>query len=246
MSTIKRPLGHPEIPVVDNDIPVMYEDEGQEDMGDAGPHTLAISIINMGVAAYLASRPELCVFANLNMYYLLDNELAYLSPDVMVVHANRPDMEMITSYRIERDGPAPLLTVEVLSERSHQQRDLEEKPIIYARLGVAEYILVDASGQFLKRRLLLRRLTPEGIWEDEQDEDGGITSVLGFRIILDTDGQPRIVNVLTGRRYLRPKEAEAVADQVEFEREARHQAEERLRQLEAELARLRRPPESQS
>ncbi len=278
MNRVIRPLDNPDIPVIAIDMPVMYEDEGQDEMGEADEHTGADFILTIGLRAHLAKRPELRVFSNLNCYYHRLDNLAYVSPDVMVVQPTRPLTDRIRSYRIGRDGPAPMLTVEILSQRSFQQQDLTTKPIIYAELGVAEYILVDPSGDYLDRRLVLRRLLDGETWQEEQDADGGVTSVLGFRVLLEADGLPRVVDVATGRRYLRPQEAEAVAEQAREEKEkarlaeeqsrkdaekarlakeeaafarrladaeadARRQIEERLRQLEAELARLRRPPE---
>ena len=125
-----------------------------------------------------------------------------------------------------------MLTVEILSERSHQQRDLDEKMTLYAKLGVAEYILVYVTGQFLPQRLLLKRLQPDRPWKDEQDPDGGGTSQLGFRLIIDTDGQLRVLDAITKRRYVRPLEAEQRIRELEA-------AQIRVHELEAELARLR-------
>ena len=119
--------------------------------------------------------------------------------------------------------PRPLFVTEVLSERTFQQRDLTDKPLIYAKLRVPEYAIVDVSGQFLSVRLLLKVLQPDGAWKDVRDPDGGITSRLGFRIVIDPDGQLRIHDAVTGNAYLRPDEAA-----------------QRIRVLEAELAKLRR------
>src|SRR5438132_1566724 len=84
----------------------------------------------------------------------------------------------------------------------------------------------------MAEKLLLKRLAPDGTYKDETDPDGGVTSKLGFRIIIDTDGQIRVINTATSRPYVRPLEAEAAAT-------AAREAQERARQLEAEVARLR-------
>jgi hypothetical protein len=130
------------------------------------------------------------------------------------------------------------LTVEVLSRRTYQPRDLQEKVQVYSYLGVEEYILVDVTGKFLPQKLLLKRLQADGTYKDERDADGGVTSKLGFRIIMDDDSRIRIINTATGHRYVRPLEAEAAATQA-------WQATERARQLEDELARLREIIEKQ-
>ena len=103
---------------------------------------------------------------------------------------------------------------------------LDEKVILYAKLEIAEYIMVDLSGEYLPEKLLLKRLQPDGTWKDERDGDGGVTSLLGFRLIIDLDGMLSVVDTETRRRYVRPREAQ-----------------ERLRELEAELERLRRSAE---
>jgi Uma2 family endonuclease len=137
--------------------------------------------------------------------------------------------EGISSYEIGKHGPAPVVTMEVLSQRSAQQRDLREKMVLCAKLGVAEYILIDVTGRFLREKIVLKRLRANGSYKDQRDSDGGVTSKLGFRIVMEADGQIRVFNADTGRGYARPLEAEIRLRQVE----------ERLRQMEIELARLR-------
>lgn len=239
-----------DIPVIAVDMPIMYEDEGQDEMGESSPHTTADQILSLGLKAHLRSQPQYQVFSNLNVYYHPIDRWAYVSPDVMVVIPTAPLPADLGSYRIGVHGPVPLLMVEILSRRSAQQQDLTNKPVLYAELGVAEYILVDGTGNFLPQRLLLRRLQEDGTWYDEQDADGGVTSQLGFRVILEADNQPRVIDAATEKRYVRPDEAQAALDaeaearrQAEAARdaeaEARRQAQARLRELEAELKRLR-------
>jgi len=93
-------------------------------------------------------------------------------------------------------------------------------------------LLVDVTGKYLKQKLLLKRLQANGKYRDEQDADGGITSQLGFRLVIDTDGRLRVVHAWTGLPYVRP-------DEAQIEAESRRRAEDRIRELEAELARLK-------
>jgi Uma2 family endonuclease len=230
--------------LVSDDLPILYEDDKEADLGESNIHVINDEILHICLKAHLAPRPEYRVFSNMNLYYQ-DTEsqevspLPYVSPDTMIVKPSRPLGDLVRSYEFGRDGPAPLLTAEILSERSYEQRDLDEKVILYAKLGIAEYILVDVTGLFLPQRLLLKRLQADGSWKDEQDADGGVTSQLGFRLIIDQDGQLAVYDVVTGKRYARPDEAEVEAEGRRVEAEARRQAEERIRALEAELQRLR-------
>jgi Uma2 family endonuclease len=239
----RLPIG--ELPDIATDLPVLFEDEGQEEMGETLPHTAAINVLANGLAAHFSRRPELTVLSDMNLYYHPTRRWAYVSPDVMVVRPPAPLPDSLRSYRIGQTGPAPTLAIEVLSRRSFQQQDLTNKPVIYAELGVAEYILVDPTGEFLPERLLLKRLRNDQTWEDEQDADGGVTSDFGFRVVFEADDQVRVL-AATGEPYPRPVEAYLKA-QAETEARAaaeaaRAAAESRVHDLEAELARLRGGP----
>lgn len=234
----KEPNG--EVPVIAVDLPVMYEDEGQEEMGETEVHTMTSGILFYGAKAHLSGQPKYRVFTDLNCYYHPIDRWAYVSPDIMVIIPEQPLPEQLSSYRIEPGFPSPILVIEVLSRRSFQQQDLTSKPEIYAGLGVAEYILADVTGQFLPQRLLLKQLLSDGTWFDHPEEGKGVTSRLGFRVIIEDDGQLRVTDAKTGEQYARPEEAQAEA-------EARRKAEEKVRALEEELARLRATlPEEQT
>lgn len=205
-------------------LPILHEDDLEGDMGEANLHALAQHILRYGIAAHLADQPRYRVFSNLNLHYQPRFPRVYVAPDVMVVTPLVAQPDELRSYHLDSDGPAPVFVAEILSEETAEERDLDEKLYIYAMTGIAEYLLVDVDGRFLPQRLLLKRLQPDRTWYDEQDADGGVTSRLGFRVILDCDGRLRVIDKITGRKYARPDEAEA-----------------RIRALEEELARQKRP-----
>ncbi len=232
-------------------MPILHEDDPEIDMGESNLHALAEHILRYCVTAHLISQPQYQVFSNLNLHYQPRFPRIFVSPDVMVVTPNEPLPEDISSYHIDSDGPPPVLVAEALSERTAEEVDLREKVAIYALIGAAEYVLLDPVGRFMPQRLLLKRLQPDLTWKDEQDADGGLTSALGFRVVFDEDGQLRVLNAKTGRRYIRPNEAEAAFTASEKKRlkaerarrraeKERQRAEERVRELEAEIARLRK------
>lgn len=220
-----RGLPLPEIPCI-NGMPIMYEDDEEGDLGESNPHVVTDMTLHVCLGAFLEDRPKYRVFSNMNLYYVAEEERPrrlkrdpYVSPDSMVVEPFRPLGKNVSSFKIGRDGPAPVLVAEILSERSAQQRDLAEKLVIYSRLGIAEYILIDTLRRHLPEGLLLKRLQPDGTWQDCRDADGGITSHLGFRLIIDSDGEIRLIDAKTGRRYARPDEAEREIQQLKAQLE---------------------------
>jgi Uma2 family endonuclease len=234
MNIIHRPGARTDpkdLPIIAIDMPVMYEDEGQEEMGESEVHVITVEILHNGLRDHFVARPNFHVFSDINVYYHPIKRRSYVSPDVMVVKLPKPLKRRLVSYRIGKNRPAPAVAIEVLSQRSAQQQDLSNKPKIYSDHGVAEYILVDVTGNFMPQRLLLKRRRKNGAWDDEQDPDGGVTSRHGFRVVIEKDGDVRVIDAATGRPYPRPEEALAAQARV-------LELEQKLREAEAKLARL--------
>jgi len=228
------------MPFLREEIPLMYEEEEEgDDVGESDLHVNIDEILHVCIRSHMEKRSELRVFSNMNVYYLpgpphvVSRQPPNFSADTVVVAPSRPMEENPSSYTIDTDGPVPLLVAEILSPSTARTNDLGRKLIIYARLGIPEYILVDGTGRFLPARLQIRRLQPDRTWLEEQDADGGITSHLGYGLIWDTDGKLRVLNAITGHRYARPHEAEQEAEgrrraeaSLQIEMEARRLAEE--------------------
>jgi Uma2 family endonuclease len=252
-------LGFNPLPPIFKDIPVIYEDDEHEEtlMGENTRHYEAGGILFYCLDAHLTRHyADLRAFCNLNCYYLdkpkskTSGRRPYFSADVMISRPKNRARDL-RSYTIGKDGPSPIFVCEILSQLSGKIRDPIEKPEIYAKLGVVEYLLIDELGRFLPQTLLLKRLRQDRSWEDSIDADGGITSQLGFRVV--HDGTVRVVDANTGKPYVRPGEAELeierieeVLDQSEAAREqieaalAKSEAENRA--LRAKLAALRKKP----
>jgi hypothetical protein len=237
----------PDFPALAVDLPVLFEDEGQEHMGETVPHTHAAHTAFAGLSAHFADKAEYRVFANLRLYYHPINRSAYVSPDVIVVCPSRPLDFNIASYRIGHDGPAPLLVVEVLGRRSLQQQDLTIKPIIYAHLGVKELLFIDTTGELLAERLQLRRLQlrDETWMQIPQGENGQINSAFGFSVMVEGDQKVRFSNPSLKQAYPRLEETHDVitAWSIAMEtltqaKQSRRQADEQIRQLKAQVRAL--------
>ena len=218
MNPITHPLGLEVQPwLVSRDgIPILYEEEEEDEVGQSYLHALTMQILFACLGAHVrVHRPKMQVVSDMNCYYLAGpphkktGSKPNISADVMIVEPYRPLPITQVSYTIDKDGPAPRVAIEVLSPATADRRDLDDKVILYSDLKVPQYILVDLSGILLADMLLLKRLQADGSWKDEYpDDQGGVTSELGFRLVIDDDGQLAVVDIESGKRYLRPDEAE--------------------------------------
>lgn len=65
-----------------------------------------------------------------------------VAPDIAVIKG--VPLRPLNSWQVGRTGPAPHVVVEVLSGETWK-KDLEEKPLVYARMGVQEYFAYDPN-----------------------------------------------------------------------------------------------------
>jgi colicin import membrane protein len=186
--------------------------------------------------------------------------------DVPGLRAHGPDVTVIFGVRRRRDwrtfdvaveGVRPSLLIEVTSDDS-RRNDLVVKVEHYARAGVSQYVIADAREEHGARRvkLISYRLGPGGYEPQPPDDRGRVwlesvglwlgvepwPEVGGERLVCyDPETGERIGNDTQIRRALTAEvQARAEAeDRAAAEARARAEAEDRVRQLEAELRRLR-------
>ena len=111
---------------------------------------------------YFKSRGSVYVSGNLFIYYEEGNPKAVISPDVFVVfgvsHRKR------RSYKVwQEDNKLPSFILEITSKTTKKQ-DQENKPKLYANLGVQEYFQYDPTADYLNPQLQGARLI-DGIYE---------------------------------------------------------------------------------
>ncbi len=231
----------PDFPALAVDLPILFEDEGQEHMGETAAHTHAAHTAFAALLAHFADKTEYRVFANLRMYYHPINRSAFISPDVMVVCPTRPLDADVGSYRIGHDGPAPLLVCEVLGQCSGQQQDLTIKPLIYAHLGVKEALYIDTTGHYMPEKLKLRRLhLRDETWaEIPPAENGLVNSAFGFAVTIEADQKVRFSNPGSKNPYPRLEETHDVITAWSIAMETLAEAKQRRRQAEEQVRQLR-------
>ncbi len=200
-------------------------------------------------------RPDVCVAGDLLVYDAgrpdADGRVSptWIAPDVLVAFGVEDRMR--ESYVIWQEGKPPDFVMEIASF-STWKRDRDEKPAIYASLGVAEYFLYDPVGGFLEPRLqghvlrggAYRRLPSELLPNGER---AVCSKVLGLCAYLKgPDGELRWYDPATGKDLEDYGEVHDRADNAEAraakEAAARKAAEEEVAELRAQIRRLRGGP----
>ena len=192
-----------------------------------GPLTYLVEALRL----YFQDQPDIYVSGNLLIYFEEGNPRASVAPDVFVVRGVSGHDRRI--FKIWEEGKGPDIAIEITSDTT-RRKDEVDKPKLYARLGVTEYIQYDPTGDYLQPALRGRRLDENDQYQDMDTAvlpDGvlSLTSdVLGIAFHLDGN-QLHVFDPHTAT-YL-PTYAEAAS--------ALRQAEARANALEAELAQLR-------
>ncbi|MBE7470836.1 MAG: hypothetical protein DPW09_34885 [Anaerolineae bacterium] len=166
------------------------------------------------------------------------------SPDLAAIPGGRLPAEDNPSYLVGRDGPLPAFVLEITS-RDTRQVDLHEKPLLYAAVGVKEFLIIDLLTRRRQGWQLIGYRLEDGPYYEElsPDADGGLTfETIGLRFVAVGRERIEVYDAQTGTRLLTPPEAEAARAKAEAraetEKAARLQAEARAAELEARVREL--------
>lgn len=167
MSVYTRVLG-PEFDI--------FEDDTEEMLVGSSSHQGAIVATVQGIEDCAIER-DLPWFVGNQLTIVLprqgDRPSAQPAPDICV----HPTLTRAprTSLIVSIEGP-PALVIEVTSPSTAAERDLKinspaGKPLVYETMGIAEYLVFDPFGEFVKSQVWGRRLGPNGYepWEAEDD-----------------------------------------------------------------------------
>ena len=169
-------------------------------------------------------------------------------PDLLIAFGVNPDRIIADrGYSIEQWGKPPDFVLEIASENT-AENDVTVKRDDYAAFGIPEYWRFDPSGgEYYPAGLAGDRLVdgayrPIGVVGADDRHFSGRSEVLGLDLCWE-DGQLRWYDPAAGLYLLTfDEEAEghiAAQDERDAERRARLAAEERVRELEAEIRLLR-------
>jgi Uma2 family endonuclease len=219
---------------------IEYPTSDGQPMAETSLHLRVMIDCIEGLRLRYAGTPDVWVGGNLFLCYEQGNPKAKVAPDVLLAKGiskwDRPN------YLLWQET-VPSLVMEITSRKTRRD-DQGKKKTLYERLGIEEYVLFDPYGEYLKPSLQEYRLVRGRYQPAPLAEDGSLLSrTTGLR--LQREGQRlRLVDLATGERVLWPEELDAAhrreaADRRRAEKRA-EEAQERVRALEAELARLRK------
>ncbi len=142
---------------IDDQVAYYYDSHPTEEdlMGETAVHA-ALVHYQMSVLHWLFREQHCAIYENLNFYQTSNPNEYPLAPDIAVIKGV-DYLENIRSWRVGRTGPAPHVVFEIASDETWK-KDLHEKPLRYAQMGVQEYFAYDPQQPPVYRRVAGRRL----------------------------------------------------------------------------------------
>ena len=212
---------------------IVYPESDGQPMADNTRQFEYIVMIQGGLAALFADRPDVFVAGDLLWYPVEGQPHIRAAPDAMVVFG-RPPGHRGSYIQHEEDRIAPQVVFEVLSP-GNTAAEMRKKRSFYDRYGVEEYYEYDPD-----RGTLQGWRRREGRLEPIDRMEGWVSPLLGIRFGLEgtdlalyhPDGQRFETFVEQARRVKAERQrAEAERQRAEAERQRAEQLVERLRQL---------------
>lgn len=197
-----------------------YPSSDGEPVAETFVHLYAMLITLEVLRQYLAGQ-QATVLGNQFLYYAQGYPKLRVAPDVMVIFEVEPGGR--DNYKIWEEGQAPAVIFEMTSKGT-QEQDQSFKKTLYAQLEVQEYWLFDPKGEWIVEKL--RGYYLQG--EDYIPLADSISHQLSLRLVVEGNliGFYRLD---TGEKLLIPDELA----------QALQQEQQRVAELEAQLARYR-------
>lgn len=206
---------------------VIYPDSDGEPMAENTIQYQYIITIQVGLDAMFADDPDVFVAADLFWYPVEGRPDIKTAPDVMAAFG-RPKGDRGSYRQWEENGVAPQVVFEIISP-GNTVAEMRLKRMFYNRYGVEEYYEYDPESGTLD--VWLRR---DGVLQTAFFIDEWRSPLLGVTLKLEPSGELSVYSP-QGKKFLRPIETQAQAEQAETRAE---QAEARVEQAEARAERL--------
>ena len=225
---------------------IVYPESDGKPMADNTRQFDTIVMIQGGLAALFADRPDVFVAGDLLWYPVEGEPQIRAAPDAMVVFG-RPPGHRGSYIQHEEDHIAPQVVFEVLSP-GNTPAEMRKKRGFYDRYGVEEYYEYDPD-----RGTLEGWVRREGRLEPIAQMEGWESPLLGIRFSLEgtdlalyhPDGQRFETFVEQARRVRAERQrADAERQRAEAEQQRAEAAERRIMQLAERLRQLGVDPDA--
>jgi Uma2 family endonuclease len=209
----------------------LYPSSDGKPMGETDFHVLSWVLLLQALEDLTQDIPDVHVAGNMFLYYEEGNPKARRAPDAMVTFGVPRRLRRTFKTWVEKAVPS---TVFEITSRRTKKQDVLEKPEIYAKIGIKEYILFDPEYCYLKPPFQGFRLQRGKYAPLKLDADGSLVSQELKARIVPEGHMLRFIDLRTGKPVLTRRELWQAA-QDEADRAQRAEAE--LAQLKAKLAR---------
>ncbi len=158
------------------------------------------------------------------------------APDICIVRDVRNPEEFRTSFHVPEEGTKPFFVMEVVSPR-YRDGDINEKPDIYRKAGVSEYIIADPGFKRGKISYTISgyRLIDTRYVKIEPDSRGRIRSLTTGILVGTAESDTRLVvyDAVTGKEIL-PDEERAEQEKARAKQAKNIAKQEKARAKQAE------------
>jgi Uma2 family endonuclease len=203
---------------------VFYPSSDGKPMAETTIHVRTIMLLLEALQDWFRGRADVFLAADLFWYWEEGNPKAVCAPDVMVV-PGVPATDRRSFFTWKENGAIPAVVFEIASQGTWQE-DLYDKFSLYERLGVREYFIFDPEALYLRPPLQGFRLEEAKYRRIVSGADGSLLSPELGLYLRPEETMLRLIDSKNGNAILTREE------EVE-------QAKQRIKDLEAELARLR-------
>jgi Uma2 family endonuclease len=122
----------------------------EEEMSATTLHYKLIHYLFTALELFFKSRNDVFVASNLRISYDEKNPLKWIAPDILIAFG--AEKHERSSYHLPTEKIMPQVVFEVASEQT-ADRDLGEKYLLYSKLGVEEYYLLDPDRSVLPKKM---------------------------------------------------------------------------------------------
>ncbi len=215
---------------------IYYPDSDGRPMADNDPQYYTMTDTRFALEQRFINDPDVCLGADLLIYYQEGNTRRRFAPDVFVVFGVQKAMRR--SYKVWKEGKVPDVVFEFASENTWRE-DIGKKYKLYQKLGIREYFLFDPSGRYFHPQL-----RGYGLWKgryqampeltEKLGKTGYYSPILNLELWMRENSADKTAEMPYLLRFYDPVSGDWLRTPAE-EAEARRKVEAELTRLRAEL-----------